>query len=75
MGIALSLEDLEPSTLVPASFIAYVGAATSRDVSAIPALGLLAFLENLQVFVYGAHITLYFPMGVLFSNFCLYMAS
>jgi hypothetical protein len=71
MGIALSLGDLEPSVLVPASPVTSVGAAASGDVSAVPALGFPFFLMNLQVLVYVARITLHFPMGVLIANFCL----
>jgi hypothetical protein len=51
MGVALSLGDLEPSALVPASIMASADAAASGDISAAPALGPSVFLANLQVFI------------------------
>jgi hypothetical protein len=75
MGVVLSLGDLEPSTLVPASLVDSIGATTSRGVLVVPDLGLPFFLENMQVLAYVARITLYFLMGVLFADFLLHMVS
>jgi hypothetical protein len=75
MGVALSLGDLEPSALVPASPVASIGATTSRGVPIVLALGLPFFRANLQVVAYVARITLYIPMGVLFADFYLHKVS
>jgi hypothetical protein len=73
MGVALSLGDLDPSTLVPAQTVVSANAITSRGVLVVAALGFPYFLSNLQVLV--SHVTFHLPMGVLFANFCLHKVS
>jgi hypothetical protein len=46
-----------------------VAATAFEDVSAILDLGLPLFLTNLKVHAYAPRVTLYFPMGVLFTDF------
>jgi hypothetical protein len=69
MGVTLSLGDLDPSMLLPASTVASANAITSGCLSG-SSFGLFILLvEFVDTCI---RVTLHLLMGVLFANFCLH---
>lgn len=71
MGVALSLGDLEPSALVPASLVASMDAAASVNVMVVPALDLWFFWRTCQYLFVELTLLCILPMSVLSFDFCL----